>query len=292
MNTGAAAAAASGARAPPLKRPREDGDGAARRRGRGPAGPVVNEESDPEEEDDEEFKPGSSVKEEEEEEEAAAEEARFSVGTLIKLRQMSKIELNGARAKVAPLPSGASANPDRMHVKLLTVVAGYVVGSILSVPARKMVWAGHGSSTRPKTEEEEDEDFRPGFSEEEEEEEEVGPSGGAAEEEEAAREEEEARFSVGTLVTLQRMSKIELNGAHAKVAPVPRGASAKPGRTYVELLTPVDGYDEGATLSVSVDKLVRATQRILARTRIGQGVAHSSHMQGLGLGWVARSSLP
>ncbi|KAG1678983.1 hypothetical protein FOA52_013046 [Chlamydomonas sp. UWO 241] len=233
MNTGAAAAASGGARAPPLKRPREEGagDGGARRRGgepagrRGhePAGPAFNEDSEPEEEEDEEFKPGFSEEEDEEEGGEVSgseeeEEARLAVSTAVTLLRMSKTELNGARAKVAPVPPGASAKPGRVHVELLSPVTGYEQGTVLSVPADKL-------GLTPL---------------------------------EHSKEEEELGVGTLVTLRMKSKPELNGGRAQVAQLPAAAATPMQQGRVRVELVKPTANYEAGTILSVPAHKMVLA----------------------------------
>jgi hypothetical protein len=67
---------------------------------------------------------------------------------------------------------------------------------------------------------------------------------------------EQEGFSVGTSVTLQRMTDMKLNGVRATVAPPPPGSSVKPGRVLVKLVVPVAGVAD--LVQAPADKLVSA----------------------------------
>jgi hypothetical protein len=82
--------------------------------------------------------------------EHSREEEELGISTLVTLCMKSKPDLNGALAQVAQLPAAAATpmQQGRVRVELVKPTGNYEAGTILSVPAHKMVRA---RDARPKT---------------------------------------------------------------------------------------------------------------------------------------------
>ncbi|KAG1678981.1 hypothetical protein FOA52_013044 [Chlamydomonas sp. UWO 241] len=187
------------------------------------------------------------------------EEVPHAVGTSVTLQRMSQTELNGARAKVAPVPPGASAKPGRVHVKLLSPETDYEEGTVLSVPADKLVPTPLEHDTVMAIGKDEMRDFieyvrvrqqAAAVSTA------AGVPGGAAAG--SRRHCDHEGHPVGTPVTLQQMRSIlALNEACGLVSPLlPGSGPMQPGHVLTELVSPVAGYCEGECVSVAAEKLV------------------------------------